>query len=70
MTSPAMSFNHNALIEGGIPEAVLDLLDSPEGRRRHLFYVTTLNGTYAITDTDLTGNKVNSCQESLPDRPF
>jgi hypothetical protein len=54
-SSPAMSFNYNAFIEGGIPETVLDLLDSPEGRRRHLFYLTTLNGTYALDATDPTG---------------
>lgn len=46
--SPAMSFNYPVLSTAGIPESALDLVDSPEGRLHHLFYLTTLDKTLSL----------------------
>ena len=41
--SPAMSFNFTELTSVGVPEAAIDIIDSPEGRSRHCFYLTSLD---------------------------
>lgn len=46
--SPAMNFNYPAFSAAGIPESALDLVDSSEGRLRHLFYLTTLDETFDL----------------------
>jgi type IV secretory pathway VirB4 component len=46
--SSAMSFNFTELINAGVPESAIDQVDSPDGRSRYCFYLTSLDDVFSL----------------------
>ena len=45
---PVMSFNLTELTDAGVPESAIDKIDSPDGRSRHCFYLTSLDDVFSL----------------------